>query len=141
MKTRNIGYWVLTSLTALAFAAGGAFDLSGAPPVLESMRVLGYPFYVASLLGVWKLLGAAAIVVPRLPRLKEWAYAGMLFDLTGAAVSHAAVGDATAKVVTPLVLLGVAMGSWALRPEDRVLARRHERSSAAVAAGRPALAA
>ena len=67
------------------------------------------------------MLGAAAVLAPRLPRLKEWAYAGMVFDLTGAARSHAAVGDAAAKVVTPLVLLALVVASWALRPQSRKL--------------------
>lgn len=119
MKT--IAYWTTTGLLAAAFLAGGLFDLSHAPPVLESMKVLGYPGYVATILGIWKLLGAAALLAPGLPRLKEWAYAGILFDLTGAAASHAFVGDPTAKVVTPLVLLTLAIASWALRPAPRRL--------------------
>ncbi len=73
------------------------------------------------ILGVWKVLGGVAVLIPRFPKLKEWAYAGMLFDLTGAAASHAAVGDPLAKVVTPLLLLGIVMASWALRPEGRRL--------------------
>jgi len=76
---------------------------------------------VATLLGVWKLLGAAAIAAPGLPRLKEWAYAGVLFDLSGAAFSHASSGDPAAKVAVPLVLLGLAAVSWAFRPASRRL--------------------
>jgi uncharacterized membrane protein YphA (DoxX/SURF4 family) len=121
MNTRTIGYWVTTGLAGLAFAAGGAMDLVRGPEVVAGMAHLGYPPYVASLLGVWKLLGAAAILAPRFPRLKEWAYAGMAFDLTGAAVSHAASGDAGGKILTPLVLLGLVAASWALRPDQRVL--------------------
>lgn len=139
MKTRKIAYWTLTSLLALALTAGGAMDLTGAPAVLDAVRGLGYPLYVASLLGVWKLLGAAAILAPRLPRLKEWAYAGIFFDLTGAAVSHTAVGDAAGKVITPLVLLAIAMGSWALRPADRALAG-HEEPKTIAPSARAALA-
>lgn len=119
MKTQNVLYWSSTSLAALAFAAGGAFDLLRGPPVLATLAQLGYPAYVATLLGAWKLLGAAAILAPRAPRLKEWAYAGMFFDLTGAAVSHFAVGDAAGKVITPLVILGFVLVSWALRPASR----------------------
>lgn len=128
MKTQKIAYWAATSLVALAFGAGAAADLSGAPAVLESMAKLGYPAYVATLLGTWKLLGAVAVLVPRYPRLKEWAYAGMFFDLTGAAVSHAASGDAAGKVVTPLVLLALVVASWTLRPESRTLSARSEAS-------------
>ncbi|MGZ5970135.1 MAG: DoxX family protein, partial [Polyangiales bacterium] len=85
------------------------------------MGKLGYPAYFATILGTWKLLGAVAIVAPRYPRLKEWAYAGIMFDLTGASLSHLASGDPAGKVVTPLVLLGLAAASWALRPSKRVL--------------------
>ena len=115
------GYWVTTALVALAFVAGGVIDVSGSPEVVAGLAHLGYPAYFATLLGVWKLLGALAIVWPGLPRLKEWAYAGMLFDLTGAAASHAAVGDPAANVITPLVLLALVIASWALRPESRRL--------------------
>jgi uncharacterized membrane protein YphA (DoxX/SURF4 family) len=140
MKTQKIGYWAATSLVALAFAAGGAMDLSGAPPALESMVKLGYPAYLASLLGVWKVLGVVAVLAPRFPRLKEWAYAGMFFDLTGAAVSHAASGDAMGKVVTPLVLLSLVFVSWALRPQGRTLKVPEERTLR-TALGRAAVAA
>jgi hypothetical protein len=70
---------------------------------------------------VWKLLGGVAILAPRSPRLKEWAYAGMVLDLTGAAASHAAVGDPAGKVAAPLINSGIVMASWALRPESRKL--------------------
>ena len=126
MNTQKVGYWVATALVALAFLAGGVADLSRAPAVLEGMSALGYPAYFASILGLWKILGAIAIVAPRFPRLKEWAYAGILFDLTGAAMSHAASGDETNKMVTPLVLLALALTSWALRPQDRKLAAHAE---------------
>lgn len=122
MKARKYGYWIATALAALGFLAGGVFDLSGAPPVVESLRQLGYPAYLATLIGAWKVLGALAIVAPGLPRLKEWAYAGMFFDLSGAAISHAAVGDSADKVITPLVLLAFVLASWALRPDSRKLA-------------------
>jgi len=67
------------------------------------------------------VLGGLAILAPRLPRLKEWAYAGIAFDLIGAAISHAAMGDPAAKVIVPLVILGIAAASWALRPASRRL--------------------
>lgn len=119
MTARTIGYWAATGLVALAFAAGGAADLLHAPPVMATMARLGYPGYVATLIGIWKLLGVAAVLAPRFPRLKEWAYAGMFFDLTGAAISHAAVGDPAGQVLTPVILLGVVLTSWALRPYGR----------------------
>lgn len=121
MNKQLVGYWASTGLIALAFATGGAMDLAGPPPVIEGLRSLGYPAYLAALLGVWKLLGTVAIVVPGFARLKEWAYAGIFFNLTGAAVSHAAVGDSLDKIVTPLVLLMVMFVSWRLRPLSRTL--------------------
>jgi uncharacterized membrane protein YphA (DoxX/SURF4 family) len=121
MKARKIGYWVATALLAVAFLAGGVFDLGQSPAVAETLAHLGYPAYLATLLGTWKVLGALAVLAPGLPRLKEWAYAGMMFDLTGALVSHAAAGDGADKLMAPIVLLGVLGASWALRPETRKL--------------------
>jgi len=121
MKTRTIAYWVTTALTAFVFLSGGAADAARPSFVMEGMTQLGYPAYFVVILGVWKLLGGLAVLAPRFPRLKEWAYAGMLFDLTGASASHAACGDPVGKVVTPLVILGIVMASWVLRPESRTL--------------------
>jgi hypothetical protein len=121
MKTEKIGYWAATGLVAFAFAFGGVMDIARPPAVLAGLQELGYPAYFALILGVWKVLGAAALLAPRLPRLKEWAYAGMVFDLTGAAASHAAVGDPVAKVVVPLVLLALVVASYVLRPAGRAL--------------------
>lgn len=119
MKPTVIVYWVATSLLVLTFVSGGVMDLRQTPEMLEGMKALGYPAYFATLLGLWKLSGALALVVPGFGRVKEWAYAGMFFDLTGAAVSHAAVGDPLGKVLVPLVLTGVLVASWALRPASR----------------------
>ncbi len=86
--------------------------------------VLGYPMYFFAILGVWKVLGAVAILVPRYPLLKEWAYAGIFFDLTGAAASCAAVGGYGAygfHILAPLILTVVAVASWALRPTSRTM--------------------
>jgi hypothetical protein len=121
MKTRIIGYWVVTALVALAFVAGGAGDLSKGPDMLAGMAHLGYPVYLLVLLGAWKIAGGLAILAPGTPQLKEWAYAGMIFDLTGAAYSHAASGDPAKNVITPLVIGALVMASWALRPAGRTL--------------------
>ena len=122
MKFRNMGYWVATGLVVLAFAFGGAMDVARSPQVVEGMAHLGYAPYVATLIGIWKLLGAVAVAVPGFPRIKEWAYAGMFFDLTGAAVSHAASGDPVGNVLTPLIVLAIVGASYVLRPESRRLA-------------------
>jgi uncharacterized membrane protein YphA (DoxX/SURF4 family) len=131
MKLEKIGYWAATGLLALAFAFGGAVDFARTPDVEAGLAHLGYPGYFASILGLWKVLGAIAIVVPRFPRLKEWAYAGMLFDLTGAAASHALVGDPVSHIVVPLVLLLPLAASWALRPEGRAWRPRDNASEPA----------
>jgi hypothetical protein len=120
-KPKVLGYWLTTSLFAVAFLASGAAELAGAPAAITATLALGYPAYVLTILGVWKVLSVPALLAPRLPRLKEWAYAGIFFDLTGAAVSHAVTGDSPGKIATPLVLLLIAAASWALRPSSRTL--------------------
>jgi uncharacterized membrane protein YphA (DoxX/SURF4 family) len=114
-------YWIATVFGPTSFVIGGVLGLQQSPDVVAGIQHLGYPLYFATLLSTWKLLGAVAITAPGLPRLKEWAYAGFCFDLTAAAVSHAAVGDAAADIVAPLVFLALVAASWALRPESRRL--------------------
>ena len=121
MKFQNVGYWATTGLVAAAFAFGGVMDLTASPDVVAGLAHLGYPAYLAPLLGVWKVLGAVAVVVPGFPRIKEWAYAGMFFDLTGASVSHAASGDPVGNVLTPLFIVALVAASYLLRPESRRL--------------------
>jgi hypothetical protein len=125
MKGRMIAYWITTILVAFFIGSGGAAQIAqylgnrhGVVPLL------GYPMYFFAILGFWKVLGAIAILVPRFPRLKEWAYAGIFFDLTGAAASCAAVGGYGAygfHVIAPLVLTVLMVASWALRPESRTI--------------------
>lgn len=139
IKQRQVGYIVTTTLVVLAFAGGGLADLVQGPDMVSAMQQLGYPQYLLLILGVWKMLGAVAVALPRFPLLKEWAYAGMTFDLSGAALSHAAVGDPASAVLTPLVLLALVWASWALRPQSRRLTReevpvRTERKAEAVTA-------
>jgi hypothetical protein len=125
MKAKSIVYWVTTILVALPIGSGGIAQMAqyrGNPHGV--VPVLGYPMYFFAILGFWKLLGAIAILVPRYPRLKEWAYAGIFFDLTGAAASCAAVGGYGAygfHVIAPLILTGFTVASWALRPPSRVI--------------------
>jgi DoxX-like family len=119
---RNIGYWAATGLTALAFAFGGVMDVMLSPDVVAGLAHLGYPAYFGTILGIWKLLGTIAILVPGFGRVKEWAYAGMFFDLTGASISHAVTGDPVGNVLTPLVMLAIMIASYMLRPESRRVA-------------------
>jgi uncharacterized membrane protein YphA (DoxX/SURF4 family) len=118
-RGRIIAYWVTTALIAFQLGSGGAGDILRIQPVAEGMAHLGYPAYFCVILGVWKVLGAVAVLAPGLPRLKEWAYAGTVFDLSGAAASHLAVGDGAIKLVGPIVFIGLAVASWALRPSSR----------------------
>src|SRR5258708_4608843 len=127
-RGRIIAYWVTTELVAFQLGSGGLGDILRIQPVVEGMAHLGYPAYFCVILGVWKVLGAVAVRAPRFPRLKEWAYAGTVFDLTGAAASHLAVGDGTIKLLAPIIFTGLAIASWALRPSTR---RDYAPSSAA----------
>lgn len=117
-----IAYWVTTALVVFELVLGGVWDILRVPQVRDLIERLGYPQYFLVILGIWKLLGAVALTIPRFPRLKEWAYAGVLFDLTGAVASLLASGLADAGTVAyPIVMTGVAMASWALRPPSRPL--------------------
>jgi hypothetical protein len=125
MKGKSIVYWIMTVLVAFFIGPGGASQIwqyqtkpHGVVPQL------GYPMYFFAILGIWKVLGAIAILVPRFPLLKEWAYAGIFFDLTGAAASCAFVGAYGAygfHVIAPLVIAGFTVASWALRPPSRTV--------------------
>jgi hypothetical protein len=119
VKSKAIGYWVTTGIVALLIGSGGIMQVMLRPDAVAGIMRLGYPVYFIVLLGVWKVLGALAILAPRLPRLKEWAYAGIFFDLTGASVSHLASGSSAGNVIGPAVFAVVMLASWALRPESR----------------------
>lgn len=121
-RVKQIAYWATTIFGPASFVIGGVISLTGGAEVATSLSHLGYPAYFALILGVSKLAGAVVTVVPGLPRLKEWAYAGFFFDLTAAAYSHAAVGDAAGDVIAPIVFLALVAASWALRPASRRLA-------------------
>ena len=118
--SRNAIYWVTTALLALELALGGVWDVLRVPQVHVIIDRLGYPPYFLVLLGIWKLLGAVAVIIPRFPRLKEWAYAGVVFNLTGALVSNLASGVTdTGTLAYLLLMMGVTSTSWALRPVSR----------------------
>ncbi len=122
-KAKNIAYWTTTILVAFFIGGGGVAQVAHVKGTVDGfVHILGYPPYFVTILGVWKVLGPIAILAPRFPRLKEWAYAGIFFDLTGAAASNAAVGGYGAygfHILAPLIIAGLAMASWALRPESR----------------------
>jgi DoxX-like protein len=89
------------------------------PDVIAGLARLGYPAYFATIIGVWKLLAVATMLAPGLPRLKEWAYAGLFFALSGAAISHAISGDTARVAALPLMILGIVFTSWVLQPARR----------------------
>jgi len=124
-KLKVIGYWIITGLLVFAIGSGGVAELARLPTNVEGIvHVLGYALYFLTILGLWKVLGAIALLVPRFPRLKEWAYAGIFFNVTGAAASHAAVGDYDVyafHVLVNLFLAVLVVASWALPPESRTL--------------------
>ncbi len=127
-KLKGIGYWATTIIIALELLAGGVTDLIHGPallfvgePVVSVLAQLGYPVYLLTILGVWKLLGAIALLMPRFPRLKEWAYAGAFFEMTGAAASWVARGGAMGDLIWPLAFAVLTLASWALRPPSRTL--------------------
>jgi len=124
-KAKSIVYWTMTILVAFFIGGGGVAQMWQYYANPHSVvPVLGYPMYFFAILGFWKALGAIAILAPRYPRLKEWAYAGIFFDLTGAAASCAAVGGYGAygfHVLAPLLIAGLTVASWALRPQSRTI--------------------
>lgn len=117
-------YWATTVLVTAELGLGGVWDVLRIPQVRGVVTHLGYPSYFLVILGVWKLLGAVALLAPRFPRLKEWAYAGVIFADTGAIASHLWVGYETGEVAFLLVLITLTVISWATRPPARRLAGR-----------------
>jgi uncharacterized membrane protein YphA (DoxX/SURF4 family) len=113
-------YWAVTAIVVGECAVGGAMDLFRMPPFYPMLVELGYPSYLATILGVAKLAAAVVIAVPRLPRLKEWAYAGVLINMTGAAASNAAEHHYSGTIA-PLTFAALALASWAIRPRSRRL--------------------
>jgi hypothetical protein len=121
MNKQVIGYWLATALFCLAMTAGGTMNLLRVEMQKEALTALGYPEYLMTILGVAKVLGVIALLLPKTPLLKEWAYAGFTFDLLGASASHAFNCDAIVEAIIPLVILGIAITSYLLRPASRRL--------------------
>ena len=121
MKGKVIAYWLCTVLIALCIGSGGTAQLLRVPQTVEGMTALGYPVHFIVLLGVWKVLGALTLLAPNLRLVKEWAYAGIFIDLSGAAVASAANAGGAFHVIAPIILIGILAASWALRPESRRL--------------------
>jgi len=136
-RARLVWYWITTSLVAVEMVTGGIWDLLRTAYVRGLMDNLGYPEYMLTILGTWKMLGAIAILAPRFPRLKEWAYAGMIFDLTGAAASHAVCREGVSQFVVTIVLALIVLASWRLRPGSRRLTATAEAGAPVVTSLHP----
>jgi hypothetical protein len=134
VSARRLIYAVSTVIAVAAFVGSGLANFLHLDHVAHDMARLGYPPYFMTVLGTWKILGAIAIAAPRLSRAKEWAYAGMIFDLTGAAASRAAAGDAIGTVLAPLAVAVVVVVSWASRPATRMLPSRSAAGQSALRA-------
>lgn len=121
VNRQTVAYWVTTGLLAAGLVYGGVSSLTLQQASIDTIEPLGYPTYLLMILGVWKLLAVMAILAPGLPRLKEWAYAGVFFGMTGAFVSHVINGSTVDHLISSGSFVLLAIASWALRPRSRML--------------------
>jgi len=124
-KRKKITYWIATIWLSLGMLSTGAVQLlkmkGDSPGSVDSMTHLGYPVYFVTLLGIAKILGVVALLIPKYPLLKEWAYAGFSFMMSGAIFTHIAAGNSMSEIFPSLLLLILASVSWYFRPADRKL--------------------
>ena len=122
-KRNKITYWIATIWLSLGMVSTGVVQLlkqkGNGPGSLESMTHLGYPVYFVTLLGIAKILGVIALLIPKFPLLKEWAYAGFFFMMSGAIFTHIAAGNSISEIFPSLLLLILTVVSWYFRPADR----------------------
>jgi len=121
VRTSVAGYWVTTAFLVFNLLAGGLAERAELKGNAAGMLALGYPLYVMTILGAWKVLGSIALLAPGFPRLKEWAYAGIFFNMSGAAISHVVSSDEAWHVYYTTFLAILTLVSWALRPQSRTL--------------------
>jgi uncharacterized membrane protein YphA (DoxX/SURF4 family) len=119
MRTKKIIYWIATIWLSLGMLSTGIVQLLKMDQDVERMSALHYPVYLLTLLGVWKILGVIAVLLPKLPILKEWAYAGFFFAMSGAAFSHIASGSPFSETFPSILLLILTIVSWYFRPDSR----------------------
>ena len=122
MNRRNLAYWIVTGLFSLVVGFSGFAHFSHLDNMVEAMTHLGYPLYFMTIIGIAKMLGVVAVLVPGQPLLKEWAYAGLVFNLIGATSSHAFSGDELSHTIRPAIVLSLCVASYLLRPASRRLA-------------------
>jgi hypothetical protein len=118
-KLTKIIYWIATLWLALGMLSTGIVQLIQLEEEVSMMNHLGYPLYLLSMLGTWKILGVIAVLMPRFPLLKEWAYAGFFFAMSGAVVSHIVLGDEAKELFGPVLLIVLTVVSWYFRPASR----------------------
>jgi hypothetical protein len=118
-KAKKITYWIATLWLALGMTSTGIVQVLKTEDEIKLMTNLGYPLYLLTILGVWKLLGVVAVLSPRTPLIKEWAYAGFFFNMSGAIVSHAFMGGSALDFFGPSLLLVLTALSWYFRPAER----------------------
>lgn len=118
-KRNKIIYWIATVWLALGMTSTGIVQLTGMQEEADSFTRLGYPLYLMALIGTWKILGVITVLIPKFPLVKEWAYAGFFFVMSGALISHIAVGDPPMELFGPSLLIMLTFLSWYFRPADR----------------------
>lgn len=118
-KRNKIIYWIATLWLSLGMVSTGVVQLLKVKADVDFIIKLGYPVYFLTIIGIWKILGVVAVLIPRFPLLKEWAYAGFFFAMSGALYSHVATGNSINEIWPPLLLLVLTVISWYFRPADR----------------------
>lgn len=118
-KRNKIIYWIATIWLSLGMVSTGIVQLIKMKEEVDMMTHLGYPLYFLTILGVWKMLGVIAVLIPKFPLVKEWAYAGFFFAMSGAIFSHVASGDGAKEFFGPGLLLILTLVSRYFRPADR----------------------
>jgi hypothetical protein len=118
-KRNKIIYWIATIWLALGMLSTGIVQLLKSEEEAKMITHLGYPLYFLTLLGTWKILGVIAVLAPKFALVKEWAYAGFFFAMSGAVFSHLAKGDSAKEFFGPVLLLVLTIVSWYFRPESR----------------------
>ena len=118
-KRNKIIYWISTIWLALGMLSTGIVQLLKSKEEVANITQLGYPVYFLTLIGIWKILGVIAVLIPKFALLKEWAYAGFFFAMSGAIFSHIISGNSVNEIFPPLLLLILTAVSWYFRPADR----------------------
>lgn len=120
-KRNKIIYWVSTLWLSLGMVSTGIVQLIQKQSEIDFITSLGYPAYLLIIIGIWKILGVVVVLTPKLPLLKEWAYAGFFFVMSGAIISHIAVNNGIKEIAPAVLLLVLTIVSWLFRPADRKL--------------------